>query len=137
MEAKHYTPTIDEFHVGFEFQVKQFSKWETATFLTDIGKRYCLVDYTEIIDYINSGNIRIKYLDEQDILECGWVKSGNSNFYGIYGGSTVIHYGFHVLGNNKYKIDLGDIPNVIFDGIIKNNSELKRIMKMLGITHQL
>lgn len=73
------------------------------------------------------------HLKEQDIINCGWRKSGNPNFYGIYGGSTVIHYGLHVLGNNKYKIDLGDIPDVLFNGEIKNKSELKKIMKMVGI----
>ena len=76
--------------------------------------------------------IRVKYLDEEDIIECGFAKDFGwqeinppfkfGNFYLFYDDDRIV-----ISEGSPY------IPDAIFIGTIKNKSELKRLMKQLGI----
>lgn len=67
--ARYYTPTIEDLIFGLEFELysNNDNSWD---------KRCILYGHTfgdarnEIV--INKNNIRIKHLDEDDILDLGW-----------------------------------------------------------------
>ena len=125
-ENKYYIPEISEFHVGFEYEIKLEDLW--------INQSYNSIAMSEIDKGITNQYIRVKYLDKQDIESLGWEidqycsKEFCLNFkykdwylnYFISGLKTI------EIGREEY--DSG------FMGTIKNKSELKVLMKQLGIT---
>jgi len=61
---KYYTPTIEEFHVGFEYELKTEGEWVSQTL--DI-------DYS--LNRVAGGlanNTRVKHLDQEDIESFGF-----------------------------------------------------------------
>ena len=80
-KSKYYTPKIGEFCVGFECEMKNSSdpkyfEWEKCIFKDDfsceLSEDYC---FEYLFADLKEGNIRVKYLDEQDILDLGWTKT--------------------------------------------------------------
>jgi hypothetical protein len=68
MENKYYIPEISEFHVGFEYESKTLKNdvWEHRICASiDVFEACEALKYDENI-------VRVKYLDRQDIEECGW-----------------------------------------------------------------
>lgn len=164
---KYYTPTIDEFHVGFEYEVfdtkysyevqhikedqykvlsepKQVSDWYKEKYTLD---RFIYVEnsetaYNGLNDYIEDGEIRVKYLDKEDIESLGWENVENRGMSENYG------YSFqkpilYLSGGNAYyrlrywytnhRVRIEPLGGPIFDGTIKNKSELKVLLRQLGI----
>jgi hypothetical protein len=144
MEEKYYTPSIEEFHVGFEFeQLVRLRKGgqtpiETKEWINKIvfpnipiysGKGY--------EDYI----YRVKYLDQEDIESLGGEVNSWSNVDGggmIYNFSKFclfLHDGFRLsitIPSLNIHTNKGFYHHTVFDGEIKNKSELKRVLKMIG-----
>lgn len=61
-QSKYYTPQIEEFRVGFEYEYQSYNDWIKRT----------LKDFEEIITSIDLHNkfvipFRVKYLDAKDI----------------------------------------------------------------------
>lgn len=140
MENKYYTPEIEEFHVGFEYE-EDDSEWSKRTFES-------YMDLEILNDDIREGNIRVKILNKEDIESLGWelicpAKSKNScslyqwNKAYDYEGSDleirwhISHYSDNklIIHNNQYY----DSEVVIFSGTIKNKSELKKLTQQLNI----
>ena len=167
---KYYTPTIEEFHVGFEYEVTMMSSgglvmmnfkdntnetisepnhkiWEktvvTST-MADTGKMITMPfndgtltyeDTTlpydhrsieDIVSLLKSDQIRVKYLDQEDIESLGFVSdSGDKDF--IIGEFQLEIIKDIIFISKRY----GEIP--LFQGTIKNISELKRILRHLII----
>ena len=123
MESQYYTPEIEEFHNGFEFEWfdNQFKK-QSFGITTD--------DDLEIIeDEIRERKIRVKYLDREDVESFGW----NQIEYDSYKlGSFIFEF------NNQYKtfIYLENNNENVFVGNIKNKSELQKIMIQTGIINK-
>jgi hypothetical protein len=129
MENKYYTPELEEFHVGFEYQ----ELWG----LENINEEWLPQIYDEN-DSIRTlcETLRVKCLDREDIESLGWKYvpdlsegDGNMRWYGLF-------------KLNEFTITLGLIEgseiirkgkNTIFEGVIKNKSELKKLMKQLNI----
>jgi len=147
-ETKYYTPTIEEFYVGFECEIKDDE--------SDFDGTIILSAYdTEYLDrLIKNKSVRVKYLDRDDIEEAGWRLFGSplklvggeyeNDFpivYQILGekqfmkNSPVLASLVQIRENiyNIYKTTNGDEAAMEFKGIIKNKSELKKIMKQLNI----
>ena len=136
MEAKYYTPKISEFFMGFEFES-----------LNTKGKLY-YPDISEgvwvknVIDYgvlsvlpkigrlLADNQIRVRYLDEYDIVAEIWSKEGNC--YKILGGDTDI---FRMLVLADYWVSIHSVmlSKCVFHGRILNRSELHKVMEMVGI----
>lgn len=127
MENKYYIPEIEEFHVGFEFEHKS------------IGKNEWNKEVTEVIDIkniegiqrvIKNNDIRVKYLDKEDIESLGWklhkLKVGTEEFEIIHNKKNNIVIKSSIDENMCY-------PITRFNGTIKNKSELKKLMKQLNI----
>ena len=95
MENKYYTPEIEEFKVGFEFE--QFGKYtefkvcqNTYGYYSKIGETIETVgwkpkvceefDFEDLEEYLENDLIRTKYLDQEDIESLGFnlnVKTEN------------------------------------------------------------
>lgn len=121
----YYTPSIEEFHVGFEYDQTMVDNfwniisWEKLIF--NENNNFELIKKFKNL-------YRVKYLDQSDIESLGWKKSPKYSFY---------EYKEHQLFFSNIKNPViaiypgfGDFS---FKGIIKNKSELKKLMSMLNI----
>jgi hypothetical protein len=155
----HYTPTIEEFHVGFEYEIEETEQgsghkyWRESIFgnllINPHGGMFS-TDMKTVKDWIKEECVRVKYLDQEDVESLGWkhivTKSiGKDHYEGCFEKSTCGLMCFdHDWLNNKITIKH---PNYIRDGsgrfdgyiyyanklVIKNKSELKKLMQMLSI----
>lgn len=127
---KYYTPKIEEFHVGFEYEVfedfdslpeKSWHKFiygDPGTNDEDMG---CPSE---------SVKCRVKYLDESDIFILGWDPI--SNYYRLKNYTLLFmpetsEVEIKIIHANRREI------SVRFFGIIKNKAELKRLMVQFSI----
>lgn len=136
MEDKYYIPTMEEFHVGFEYE--EFVKgegWSHREVLF-IGENITLNKNNFCIDFPD--DFRVKYLDEEDLKSLGFVEI-NNNQYILDNKRAWIH-----LNITKFSswINLKIEASVYSDSIrtlvvhsirIKNKSELKKLMQQLNI----
>lgn len=137
---KYYTPEISEFFVGFEFEIL-YKEWEKSNYSTTHINLYL------INSNIDLNKIRVKYLSKEDIESLGFNITKDNEEIELsleskkyIGGPSagddykiVILYGLdnkemwiYKQCNNGYEYDL-------FKGLIKNKSELIKLLKQLGI----
>jgi len=148
---KYYTPEIEEFFHGFEYEVWYSSayteeKWIKETFEFFDEKEIYHYDCVDLIpSFKNHGDsIRVKYLDKEDIESLGW-KRDNMGAHQltnqIYNKNNYLL--MHDSVNNKISIIIRDPSkdsDMLIKGImrsvnflsIKNKSELKKLMKQLN-----
>lgn len=148
MESKYYTPTIEEFHIGFEYEYLDKEKWN-STIMEEFdesmtpGTIYCNEDGS--LGKEAAKVIRVKYLDKEDIESLGWEFNDNmsvlSTLYYLYekkGYDLSVWYRKEGLllvirKVNKSSDNIVVHSHTIFYGYIKNKSELKILLKQLGI----
>jgi len=127
MSEKYYTPTIEEFYVGFEYEVKWYNGKE------DVWSKRSITDWYQELE----NESRVKYLDKEDIESLGWKHVGGKMLNGAMQNYAISDrpYILYYAENNKtyLSIDIGYEGTQIFRGAIKNKSELKKLMKQLGI----
>lgn len=128
MENKYYTPTIEEFNVGFRYEVNTvLDKWEKTTFEIDPFK----INLTMIQGYLNGIKpiIRVKHLDHDDIIEAGWKLEMSDNGYRMIDKEGAI-WDLWLYRNG---IDIGPWrePGVTY--LCRNYNELLLAMRMLDI----
>lgn len=142
MENKYYAPTINEFYEGFEFELQtvcDFGKSKDPRGYEVTTSLVAWIDQTFILNYHNSiikkalenNVVRVKYLDEQDIKSLGFKED-------VYNGVkcfTKNNCQIFFFGDNVISIDLfsGNFRNQYFRGLVKNKSELKRLLNQLNI----
>jgi len=136
MKNKYYTPEIEEFHVGFEYE------------RCDDGYNWIKDTYPRAAEHIRLKNLipctRVKYLDREDIESLGFVCHATDErvFHNKNGIIINTEWGSPV----KQGITLAIVSPVfdeskrniiqehyLFNGTIKNKSELKKLLKQLGI----
>jgi hypothetical protein len=142
-ENKYYTPSIEEFHVGFEFEVNygagtDSEDWEKES----LNKSPQVVT----LPYMRLENIRVKYLDREDIESLGYKLTEEfPDAYHlkdalVFKGKGLIV--FHPIMNRllfKYPNYIRDASGnyngfqTMFSGTIKNKSELKQVLKQIGV----
>lgn len=135
MKNKYYTPDISEFHVGFEYEMEclyetdTFPKYEWAEATVEIDE-----DLKELNRLLNSNEIRVKYLDKEDIEELGWEYHELNNQY--YSDELRSYSLIYNTSSKFTRIEEWEdgIGGVLFEGYLKNKSELKQIMRMVKIT---
>ena len=134
MTEKYYTPSIEEFHVGFEYE-------EIVSGLKYDKKIYegrTLNDYEgemqgSIQEDIEDGEIRVKYLDKEDVLSLGWEPFANKEDYVFdYFINQYDSYQIHTQFDNQFT-QIYNWGGTVFEGVVKNKSELKKLMQMLDI----
>ncbi len=146
---KYYIPEIEEFHVGFEYE-----------YMNSIGDKQWYnqtVDISDLADIMTNIDdtcleFRVKYLDQSDIESLGFelkdvlnkedkVTGEKKEWQLLFSYVKALDvpgrfrlyfypnaYGFNVAVRHP----LSDGP-VIFKGKLKNKSELKKLLKQIGI----
>lgn len=139
---KYYTPKVEEFYVGFECEIKKVDgnyNWTEHIFYEE--------NYFDLENY--SIIIRVKYLDKKDIEFFGFKNTGKSicngyllegrfkdNYctYGYWKYISLIHCkdnsGLHIVA---YEHSLKEEGQTLFQGKIKNKTELKRLLIQLNV----
>jgi len=154
-EKKYYVPEIEEFHIGFEFEVKSSSNNWLHTechsgWISDASSDFEEEEESSE-DKPYSENYRVKYLDQEDIESLGatFIKK-NRDIVFLFEktvedhrkrGKTLIQIGHNNIFDwvvvsafhekNGGFIDSNEV--VMFSGTIKNKSELKKLLIQLGI----
>lgn len=142
MENKYYTPEIEEFHVGFEYEVFEKGQKEDPNIMTFIpieteDKWHKFTYPDPFLGYrvdklFEKRKLRVKYLDREDIESLGftyigalWFESKNKKVrIRKWKGTQIdIYTNWESNENNALR----------FRGSSKNKSELKRILKQLNI----
>ena len=120
--SKYYTPKIEEFHVGFEYEYqKHTDKWINSTI-----DRGCLDD-----GFDTYCKFRVKYLDKDDIESLGFIaKYKDREKENMYYMDPAISLWF-VEHMSLIRLVAPNGRN--FTGIIKNKSELKKLLIQLSI----
>jgi hypothetical protein len=134
---KYYTPTIAEFHIGFEYEKAIGDEFVICYF----GEGVMQDSLPNITSCIQLEQIRCKYLDAEDIIECGWELSPhNHNPKFITWEKELRKFELiYCVDINKYRIleageeDQRESDDTIFFGEIKNKSALKQLMQILNI----
>ena len=143
MENKYYKPDIEEFHVGFEYEVEDLHDnlidrcWRRQVFEGE---------YATIREWLETNDVRVKYLDQDDIESLGFTldadqsgvleRNGITKSYRYQNKETFTGCCIDFMSHGKIKIFLGNLNSyrsmLRFHGTIKNKSELKQVLKMIG-----
>ena len=142
-EGKYYTPTIEEFHVGFEYEARipKMESFSKEVFYFNDSHKHLVNRVT-----IHEKDVRVKYLDKEDIESLGWeidkARLDGETQLKFYKDNKCLYYrkenheiGIFTIDPSKndyysrYNIDTTKVHIII----IKNKSELKRLLKQLGI----
>lgn len=140
-ESKYYTPSIEEFHVGFAYEFKSKNGWVKNNIENSN------VDFIfQLNMFKDLENYRVKYLDREDIENLGWIKQDHSFWQPfqcfklkkllLYKGFIINKIGDDDMGNpNHTHVFIENIngSKCLFNGDIKNRSELKKLMQQLNI----
>ena len=145
---KYYTPTIDEFHVGFEYETNYNRKdWKEIKLTTEEA-----VNLFDIWDYdaVNT-EFRVKYLDIEDIESFGFFHATSlKNYQENFRITNLLRRLNEEEGDAMYnEVRLQYAPDIhrviiygtvtgfeeekFFEGVVKNKSELKKILEQLNI----
>lgn len=150
MKNKYYTPNLEEFHIGFEYEFLEQhgspdEQWvkKILTRISDgendmyLGDTFVAIENYDIVYLRNAW--RVKYLDIEDLESLGWecLTKSKTKF-------NICTFQF-----KKYRIDVSfDTHSIeiyeynafssikyiqIFKGYVKNKSEFKQLMKFLNI----
>lgn len=147
--SKYYTPSIEEFHVGFEYEMKSTFGDGTTKTPEDYDKAewvktlYNLRSFPYVDRMMRGKNseilppaLRVKYLDKEDIESLGWQYRIDS--YWIEKGDEI--WSLYSTGNDPdiyWQISCSSrhgYTKYTMRFKIKNKSELKKLMQQLGIT---
>ena len=154
MDTKYYIPDISEFHVGFEYEHCHSSVrfvmlnfktgdtsnigeskeiWEKSVFSGneyDVWKSSFKFD-----DSLKNGQIRVKCLDKEDIESLGFEHEQSTKDGSYFYSGTLMTENQWCINLKDFIVDIYDIngkSDFRFNGFIKNKSELKQILKMIG-----
>jgi hypothetical protein len=121
-DNKYYIPSIEEFYVGFEYQFRG------SGLDTWINHKYNSSDSIKN-KKLNPENYRVKYLDSDDIESLGFKNNYNNNNYDT--GLDLI-WAIDKIENKENTYSISKDFKILFEGIIKNKSELIKILQMVG-----
>lgn len=141
MENKYYTPTIEEFRVGFEYEQVSINPQEDITVSDEIKYEQCtfpdpFVGYN--LNRLVLNMCRVKYLDKKDIEGCNWIFEKEYP-YGLkfyLNNPELKRVLFYKVETNSLTIDNDESyedNTQYFQGTIKNKSELITLLKQLNI----
>lgn len=144
LKNKYYTPTIDEFYVGFEFKSNYIlfregnkgDEWFKHILSLENHGWFWEAYYNDAVE----AEFRVKYLDREDIESLGFV------YYKTHPGTTTHEFEttdghclitFDPMWGNGWNITITDDTEfTYFHGFIKNKSELIKLLKQIGIKNE-
>lgn len=118
--AEYYQPTLEDFTIGLEYEFLTGGV-EWKKFVFDMDRPQAVLE--NVRDYPDT--FRVKHLDEEDIIELGAKEISNEYF-------VLNRHSIELHGEHKCVIE-NNANQVVFDGTIKNKSELLRILKQTGV----
>ena len=146
-EEKYYTPDISDFHVGYEFEICNFtqgkSEWEKYTLTENcyIGSFWDgMTSFFEdvVLTKLKEGNIRTPYLSKEQIEAEGWdFDSCVEGEYTFYKGSMMdVNQWMLVFYKKDKTISICDVnkkSDNSYDGSCSSVNEFRYISKLLNI----
>lgn len=140
---KYYTPTIEEFHVGFEYEY--LTNGDDQINHTINNK----ADLVDCIEDLEENKVRVKHLDQEDIESFRFKFTGRTidDWYKLEGNFEIpmsnhrnmqirlqhdfrTHQGVRIVG---YEFDENSDSETFYRGSCKNKSELKRILTQIKV----
>ncbi len=135
MEEGYYSPKVEDFHVGFIYEVASTMPlslvWDSVVWGEDPN-----AEFEFVRGDIKQGTIRVKYLDKEDIEDCGWefrnstIKNSKHQYFNK--GEKSLSYTESTKEVTIHMVAY-DWDSCCFDGTVNNKSELKKILQMLSI----
>ena len=138
MENKYYTPEIEEFCVDLEYETNNINhrpqeliknNWKIPK--KGINWLQCFYGSSHLSD-VDLQKVRVKILDEQDILDCGFIYDSTDYLGNVYYVYRSFILTFYPPTPTFIEIDNSEAKFTRFIGEIKNNCELKKLLKQLG-----
>lgn len=132
---KYYTPSIEEFNIGFEYEgMVDYYKDKYEVFI--VKNTEDLIQRMKTYQSQDMDWIKIKYLDKEDIESLGFtyikdVFSLNKLTVQSYKKDNIILY--HTSELNKIMITYSNEDIIVSSISIKNKSELIKLLKALNI----
>lgn len=141
MENKYYIPEPEEFFMGFQFQyLSHAGEWLNHTFGESSFNNTESDQYDDYLMKWAHAMTRVKCLNREDIESLGWrcrepyiwqFFVGNHDRYQLI---TPIYTKNENFSSDEPIIIKDTVENwYLFMGLIKNKSELVKLMKQLGI----
>lgn len=132
MENKFYTPELEEFHSGFEFEFFYKNTWHKHSLDGKPIVHHELDEFKDDLMKIAHAITRVKHLDREDIESFGWKPLNNNfDFFELGDFRLTVEDNLQILINHKDGVY--DHSDNGFHGTIKNKSELRKLMKQLNI----
>ena len=142
MVGEYYTPEMEEFHIGFEYEttyLQDYDTWKKEIIEEDDAGYFHSIYFGDAVPT----EFRVKYLDKEDIESLGFNKRNisRSEWSKTIDGQIFTIHEFWTYNQsereNLIRITSGKENNfpyrIKFEGDIKNKSELKRLLKQLNI----
>jgi hypothetical protein len=125
-ENKYYTPTAEEFHIGFEYEINTTYKvYDQETLPEWIKASITKENWQSNMDCINLlKRVRVKHLDREAIESLGWKYVPEEDRYVIETDDN--HFWMEDFDENSFTVDETHY-------ILKNKSELKKLMQQKQI----
>lgn len=128
MENKYYTPEIEEFHIGFEYELNEgYSEFISEWW---IEQEFDFRDPERVNNFLDK--IRVKYLDKEDIESLGWKMDTEYPRCILFTNRKNCYLNYW-LDSKIIEISSEEGSDNYFQGYCKNKSELKKLMKQLNI----
>ena len=127
---KYYTPEIEEFHIGFEYEYEDINESGSTTswYKTVIKENECYI-IDQHLKYSDDLNLRVKYLSREDIESLGW--KFNTDLYIRNNLTLQVHKDSITI---KYYDNFNNDSRTLVEQInIKNKSEFITLLKQLRI----
>lgn len=144
MKNKYYVPTLEEFHVGFRFELYSLQWGEEEEELFYWEEVYLDGNLEGTAIDLADGLIRVKYLDQADLEELGWKRVYKDIYEKVVEGRDKDDCWQITLNSpevyiRNYLLDKGTkwsyTSNILFGltADVKNYNEMKKVMEILRI----
>ena len=132
--SKYYTPKIEEFHVGFEYEAMIANEnYDGNGWMKLIYPKDPLIGEA-ISRKLNMEDLRVKYLDQEDIESLGFKYNTQGIFPGFIKGDKKLYFNTERVLIVRPDSERATAPQrIMFEGKIKNKSELKKVLQMIGV----
>lgn len=128
---KYYTPEIEEFYVGFEYETNYLLKdWEKRTLTIQDADFFFSSYYSDAVKV----EFRVKHLDQEDIESLGFEL--DLNHKDVRFNFLKFPYRFDFIPYRRTIENIcrwGEEEDLLKRIKIKNKSELKKLLKQLNI----
>lgn len=133
-ESKYYIPGIEEFVIGLNYQKNEPHRLYYRDDMP-VEYKWCDKVYSirnqEALDKLDrqifQKNIRVKSLDKEDIESLGFIQTIEDQYY---------KDDFELLVDDDLFIQIIKDNGFVFQGTIKNKSELKKLLIQTGIINE-